>query len=77
MKRFAITYQDEQYEYKYYQIYDANGNVICDVDISHTNYADNEDILRLCCRCALSAYYEGKNKGQKALRKQIRELLGV
>lgn len=75
--KLNFTYYNIPYSYQYGQIYDAAGNDVCSVDISHTNYANNEEVLRICCYCALQAYEQGESNGKKDLRKQIRELLWV
>lgn len=78
-KRIEIVFTHNNTPYRYVNgwILDMENVHICDADISHTSYKDNEDVIKICCCCALEAYERGKTVGITTCKMQIKEFLDV
>ena len=78
---FDFTYNNKKYSYEYGDILGFNelGHAykICEIDISHTNYANNIEVLTICCHCALYTYSQAYNDGISRCKKELRDFLGI
>lgn len=74
---FQIEYRGKNYYFYNWGLYAEEGNQVCEVDISHTPYAEDVEVLKVCCYMSLIHYFKGISVGRNELKTEIRELLGV
>ena len=81
-KLFAFPFQYEGIDYYYdtCRIF-CEGSLVCNCDLTETEYYGDKTITLICCQIALRAYYKGVCNGTAAHKKEIRNafqaLLGI
>ena len=51
--------------------------VICEIPISYTKYANDKEVIKYVCQMAMCIYAQGIEKGKSIKASEIRNLLGV
>ena len=75
-----FTFDGEEYELHKYLIYKGD-MLVCAADLTGTEYYGDKDIMLLCCKVALKAYYNGIKSGIKEhklhVSKTLKSLIGL
>lgn len=69
---YRFVYDELLYKNKY-GVYET----VCDIPISYTKYANNEEVIKYVCQMAMCIYAQGIEKGKSIKASEIRSLLGV
>lgn len=75
--KFEFTHNQKRYTFDTYRIYDSNDDYVCLCDLTATNYYGNEEVMLICCKIALDAYFEGQEDGNIDAKTEIRKMLGL
>ena len=75
--KFEFTHKQKRYVFDAYYICDSENCYVCTCDLTATNYYGNEEIMLICCKMALDAYFEGIEEGKRENRREIRTALGL
>lgn len=74
---FEFTHNQKHYVFDTYRIYDSDDNFVCLCDLTATNYYNNEEVMLICCKIALDAYFNGHDEGQIYAKTEMRKSLGL
>lgn len=74
---FKFMHNQKIYYFDNYYICDSNGDFVCRCDLTATNYYGNEEVMIICCKIALNAYFEGHADGKIDGKREIRNALGI
>ena len=75
--KFEFTHKGKHYVFDNYYICDSDNHYVCTCDLTATNYYGNEEVMLICCKNVLDAYFEGITEGQRQNRQAIRKALGL
>ena len=75
---FIFSHNQKRYLFRSSCIYDAyTDDYVCLCDLTATNYYGNEEVMLICCKIALDAYFEGQADGKIDAKREIRNALGI
>jgi hypothetical protein len=74
---FKFMHNQKIYYCDTYRIYDSNGDYVCICDLTATNYYGDEEVMLICCKIALNAYFEGHAEGCIDAKAEMRRALGL
>lgn len=81
IKELEFTYSNKPFRYQYGDIMYKNDlgrwAKLCELDITHTAYANDENVLILCCHCAIKGFWEGVGEGMQEKTRQIKKILNI
>lgn len=81
IKELEFEYNGTHYKFIYDKLLYKNKygvyETICEIPISYTKYANNEEIIKYVCQMAMSIYCQGVEKGKDIKASEIRQVLGV
>lgn len=81
IKELEFEYNGTHYKFIYDELSYKNkygfDETICEIPISCTKYANNEEIIKYVCQMALCIYSQGIEKGKDIKAREIRQVLGI
>lgn len=69
---YRFVYDELLYKNKY-GVYET----VCDIPISYTKYANNEEIIKYVCQMAMCIFSQGIMQGKTIKEREIRQVLGI